>query len=211
MSTRIPVTIITGFLGSGKTTLLRHILNAEHGHRIAVIENEYAVESIDNDLLIQDRHAQIIEMNNGCICCHVRGDLVRLLGQLQARRAAGALVFDRVIIETTGLAEPSPVAQTFFVDPDIARHYRLDAILTVVDAVHALQQLASHHAAQEQVGFADRILLSKTDLVSASDLVALQARLVRLNPRAAMLPLLFGRVALEDLGEGHAGVDQTGE
>jgi G3E family GTPase len=139
----VPVTILTGFLGSGKTTLLNHILKADHGHRIAVIENEFGEAGIDNELLVQDRNEQIVEMNNGCICCTVRGDLVRILGELAAKRQAGTLAFDRVVIETTGLADPAPVAQTFFVDEEIGMHYLLDAIVTLVDAVHAPQQLAN--------------------------------------------------------------------
>ncbi|HYW57635.1 MAG TPA: GTP-binding protein [Polaromonas sp.] len=180
----IPVTILTGFLGSGKTTLLNQILKADHGHRIAVIENEFGEAGIDNELLVQDTNEQIVEMNNGCICCTVRGDLVRILNELAAKRKAGALKFDHVVIETTGLADPAPVAQTFFVDEDVQMHYLLDAIVTLVDAVHAPQQLDEHHEAQEQVGFADRLLLSKTDLVTPEALTALRNRLVRINPRA---------------------------
>ena len=161
----IPVTLLTGFLGAGKTTLLNRILGEAHGHRIAVIENEFGAVGIDSDLLVNSEE-QIVEMNNGCICCTVRGDLVRILGQLAERRARGEVAFDRVIIETTGLADPAPVAQTFFVEDTIRQHYRLDAVITIVDAVHAQQQLDEHHEAQEQVGFADRILLSKTDLVA---------------------------------------------
>ena len=135
----IPVTILTGFLGSGKTTLLNYILKQPHGHRIAVIENEFGEAGIDNELLVQDQGEQIIEMNNGCICCTVRGDLVRILGELAAKRTAGTVKFDRVVIETTGLADPAPVAQTFFVDEDIVQHYMLDAIVTLVDVKHAPQ------------------------------------------------------------------------
>jgi G3E family GTPase len=180
----IPVTILTGFLGSGKTTLLNRILQEQHGQRIAVIENEFGEAGIDNDLLVQDREEQIVEMNNGCICCTVRGDLVRILGDLAAKRRAGALHFDRVIIETTGLADPAPVAQTFFVDEGVTTQYLLDAIVTMVDAVHAPQQLDEHHEAQEQVAFADRVLISKTDLVTPFQLQALRQRLVQMNPRA---------------------------
>ena len=180
----IPVTILTGFLGSGKTTLLNHILGQPHGHRIAVIENEFGEAGIDNELLVQDRNEQIVEMNNGCICCTVRGDLVRILGELVAKKDAGSLQFDRVVIETTGLADPAPVAQTFFVDEDIGKRYLLDAIVTLVDAKHAPAQLTEHHEAQEQVGFADRILLTKTDLVDAQALLELRQRLARMNPRA---------------------------
>ena len=195
----IPVTILTGFLGSGKTTLLNHILKAEHGQRIAVIENEFGEAGIDNELLVQDAGEQIVEMNNGCICCTVRGDLVRILGELAAKRQTGTLAFDRVVIETTGLADPAPVAQTFFVDEDIGMHYLLDAIVTLVDAVHAPEQLREHHEAQEQVGFADRIVLTKTDLVPMTDILTLKARLMRMNPRAAITEARFGQIDLQDV------------
>ena len=195
----IPVTILTGFLGSGKTTLLNHILKADHGHRIAVIENEFGEAGIDNELLVQDRNEQIVEMNNGCICCTVRGDLVRILGELSAKRQAGTLAFDRVVIETTGLADPAPVAQTFFVDEEIGMHYLLDAIVTLVDTVHAPQQLNEHHEAQEQVGFADRIVLTKTDLTSAAGVAALKTRLVQMNPRAAITTARFGQIDLAEV------------
>ena len=195
----IPVTILTGFLGSGKTTLLNRILKEQHGQRIAVIENEFGEAGIDNELLVQDGDEQIIEMNNGCICCTVRGDLVRILGELQARRAAGVIQFERVIIETTGLADPAPVAQTFFVDEQIGMHYLLDAIVTMVDAVHADAQLDEHHEAQEQVGFADRILVSKTDLVSPEALIKLEQRLVHMNPRARIRSAHFGQAPIDEL------------
>ena len=195
----IPVTILTGFLGSGKTTLLNRILKEQHGRRIAVIENEFGEAGIDNELLVQDRDEQIVEMNNGCICCTVRGDLVRILGELYAKKKSGELDFERVIIETTGLADPAPVAQTFFVDDEINMHYLLDAIVTMVDAHHAEQQLDEHHEAQEQVGFADRLLLSKTDLVSADQATALMARLRRMNPRAPMQAAHFGQAPIEQL------------
>jgi G3E family GTPase len=196
---QIPVTILTGFLGSGKTTLLNRILQEQHGHRIAVIENEFGEAGIDNDLLVQDRDEQIVEMNNGCICCTVRGDLVRILGELYTRRKAGELRFDRVVIETTGLADPAPVAQTFFVDEDISQQYLLDAIVTMVDAKHAPQQLDEHHEAQEQVGFADRILITKTDVAAADEVAALRRRLVQMNPRARIGEARHGRADVDDL------------
>ena len=196
---QIPVTILTGFLGSGKTTLLNRILKERHGHRIAVIENEFGEAGIDNELLVQDRDEQIIEMNNGCICCTVRGDLVRILGELHAKKQAGQLHFDRVIIETTGLADPAPVAQTFFVDDDIGQQYLLDAIVTMVDAKHAPEQLDEHHEAQEQVGFADRILITKTDVVQPYDVAQLRQRLVKMNPRAKIGEAKHGVAAIEDL------------
>lgn len=198
-SSLIPVTILTGFLGSGKTTLLNYILKQPHGHRIAVIENEFGEAGIDNELLIQEQGEQIIEMNNGCICCTVRGDLVRILGELAGKRRAGTLQFGRVVIETTGLADPAPVAQTFFVDEDITQNFMLDAIVTLVDAKHAPLQLDEHHEAQEQVGFADRILLTKTDLVNPDEVRALRQRLARMNPRARIAESRQGVAALEDL------------
>ncbi len=195
----IPVTILTGFLGAGKTTLLKRILTEDHGHRIAVIENEFGEESIDNDLLFRDQAEQIIEMNNGCLCCTVRGDLVEILGRLQSRRKANELSFDRVVIETTGLAEPGPVAQTFFVDDQVAEHFLLDAIITVVDAVHGDQQLNDHSEARAQVGFADRLLISKADKATPEALQALKSRLVRMNPRAVIREAHFGEAPLEDI------------
>jgi G3E family GTPase len=196
---QVPVTILTGFLGSGKTTLLNRILQDNHGQRIAVIENEFGEAGIDNELLVQERGEQIIEMNNGCICCTVRGDLIRILGTLSEKRGRGELVFDRVIIETTGLADPGPVAQTFFMDDKIHADYLLDAVVTVVDAKHAPTQLEQHHEAQEQVGFADRILLSKTDLVAEQDTEALLQRLQAINPRAPVKRVHFGETDLKEI------------
>ncbi|MGB6056248.1 MAG: GTP-binding protein [Burkholderiaceae bacterium] len=193
----IPTTILTGFLGAGKTTLLNRILQERHGHRIAVIENEFGEENIDNEILVQDSGEQIVEMNNGCICCTVRGDLILALSALGQKREAGELAFDHVIIETTGLANPGPVAQTFFMDEEVASQFRLDAIVTVVDARHAMRQLDEHEEAQRQVGFADRILLSKTDLVGADDVRELRARLQRINPRAPIDTADFGRAPLD--------------
>ena len=195
----VPVTILTGFLGSGKTTLLNRILQEQHGQRIAVIENEFGEAGIDNELLVQNAGEQIVEMNNGCICCTVRGDLVRILGELQAKREAKQLEFGRVIIETTGMADPGPVAQTFFMDEDIGSYYLLDSIVTLVDAKHADKQLDDLREAQEQVGFADRILLSKTDLVSVAEVEQLKARLLNMNPRAPIKPVHFGNTPLADI------------
>ena len=197
--TLVPATILTGFLGAGKTTLLNRILREPHGHRIAVIENEFGEENIDNEILVQDSNEQIVEMSNGCICCTVRGDLILALGSLAQKRNAGELDFDHVVIETTGLANPGPVAQTFFMDDEVATHYMLDAIITVVDAKHAMLQLDEHEEAQRQVGFADRLLLSKTDLVDAGDVEALCARLKRINPRAPVGKADFGQVPIDEV------------
>jgi G3E family GTPase len=195
----IPVTILTGFLGAGKTTLLNRILHEQHGHKIAVIENEFGEEGIDNELLVQEREERIVEMNNGCICCTVRGDLVRILGDLAARRRSRQIQFERVIIETTGLADPSPVAQTFFIDDSIAERFLLDGVLTVVDAVHGSQQLDDNREAVEQVAFSDRILLSKTDLTTPEKTAALRARLAAINPRAPIREVHFGETPIADL------------
>jgi G3E family GTPase len=195
----IPTTILTGFLGAGKTTLLNRILQEQHGFKIAVIENEFGQENIDNEILVQDSTEQIVEMNNGCICCTVRGDLIVALTALAQKRDDGELAFDRIVIETTGLANPGPVAQTFFMDEEVAMHYMLDAVITVVDARHAMQQLSEHEEAQRQVGFADRILLSKTDLVSADDVAALSERLMRINPRAPIGKADFGIAPIADI------------
>ncbi len=195
----IPATILTGFLGSGKTTLLNRILHERHGEKIAVIENEFGEAGIDNEILVQDKDEQILEMNNGCICCTVRGDLVRILGELAAKRKAGKLKFDRVIIETTGLAEPGPVAQTFFMDEAIHEQYVLDAVITVVDAKHAPQQLSDNGEARAQIGFADRLLLSKTDLVAEEETQQLMARLRKMNPRASFQRVHFGETPLKEI------------
>jgi G3E family GTPase len=194
----VPVTILTGFLGSGKTTLLNRILQEDHGHRIAVIENEFGEIGIDNDI-IETSAEQIVEMNNGCICCTVRGDLIRILSDLKGKREQGTLKFDRVVIETTGMADPGPVAQTFFTDEEIGAYYLLDSILTLVDAKHAEKQLDEFREAQEQVGFADRVLLSKTDLVTDDDVKRLADRIKRMNPRAPIKSVHFGAAPLEEL------------
>ena len=194
----VPVTILTGFLGAGKTTLLNRILKEDHGHRIAVIENEFGEVGVDGEI-IESSDEQILEMNNGCICCTVRGDLIRILGSLRDKRDRGALAFDRVIIETTGMADPGPVAQSFFTDEEIGNYYLLDSILTVVDAKHAEHQLDEFREAQEQVGFADRILLSKTDLIAEEEAQKLIDRLRHMNPRAAVKKVHFGAAPIEEI------------
>ncbi|MFM9968549.1 MAG: CobW family GTP-binding protein [Burkholderiales bacterium] len=195
----VPVTILTGFLGSGKTTLLNRILKENHGHKIAVIENEFGEAGVDNDILLDSGEEQIVEMNNGCICCTVRGDLIRILSDLRERRESGKLKFDRVVIETTGMANPGPVAQTFFLDESIGNYYLLDSVLTLVDAKHAHKQLDDFNEAQEQVGFADRILLSKTDLVTDAEQEILRKRLVQLNPRAPIRKVHFGNAPVGEI------------
>jgi G3E family GTPase len=195
----IPATILTGFLGSGKTTLLKRLLGEAHGQKIAVIENEFGEENIDTDILVTESKEQIVQMSNGCICCTIREDLRETLQLLAAKRRKGLLDFDRVVIETTGLADPGPVAQTFFMDEEIAETYLLDSIVTLVDAVHAPQQLDQRQEARRQVGFADQIFLSKTDLVSAEDVDALIHRLKHMNPRAPIKAVHFGEVPIGEV------------
>ncbi|HEY1999457.1 GTP-binding protein [Paraburkholderia sp.] len=195
----IPVTILTGFLGSGKTTLLKRILNEKHGMKIAVIENEFGEENIDNEILVQDANEQIIQMSNGCICCTIRGDLARVLSDLAAKKQAGELDFDRVVIETTGLANPGPVAQTFFMDNEIADEFLLDAIITLVDAKHAGHQLDEHEVVQRQVGFADRLFITKSDLIDEKTMGDLRHRLLHMNPRAAIKVVNFGEADIKEI------------
>ncbi|WP_288251391.1 GTP-binding protein [uncultured Hydrogenophaga sp.] len=195
----IPATILTGFLGSGKTTLLKRVLTEAHGQKIAVVENEFGEENIDNEILVADTTENIIQMSNGCICCTIRDDLRATLADLAQKKRKGELDFDRVVIETTGLADPGPVAQTFFMDDEVAEQYLLDAIVTLVDAKHAAQQLNDRQEARRQVGFADQIFISKADLVSPQEVDALTHRLKHMNPRAAMRPAHFGEVAIKEV------------
>ncbi len=195
----IPATILTGFLGSGKTTLLKRVLEGAHGQKIAVIENEFGEENIDSDILVSDTQERIIQMSNGCICCTIREDLRATLRDLAEKKRKGELDFERVVIETTGLADPGPVAQTFFMDDEIAESYLLDSILTLVDAKHAPTQLDERQEARRQIGFADQIFISKADLVSADEVTALMHRLQHMNPRAPQKVVHFGEVALSEV------------
>ena len=195
----IPATILTGFLGSGKTTLLKRVLTEAHGQKIAVIENEFGDENIDNEILVQDSKEQIIQLNNGCVCCSIREDLRTTLADLAEKKRKGELTFDRVVIETTGLADPGPVAQTFFMDDEIAESYLLDSILTLVDAKHAQGQLDTRQEARRQIGFADQIFISKTDLVDDATVDALIHRVKHMNPRAPQRRVNFGEVPISEV------------
>ena len=177
--TQVPVTVLTGYLGAGKTTLLNRILSEQHGKRYAVIVNEFGEIGIDNDLIV-DADEEVFEMNNGCVCCTVRGDLIRILGGLMKRKDK----FDAILVETTGLADPAPVAQTFFADDEIKSRTKLDSITTVVDAKNILARLDDSSEAAEQIAFADQIILNKTDLASREELTAIERRLRALNPFA---------------------------
>ena len=195
----IPTTVLTGFLGSGKTTLLKRLLTEAHGMKIAVIENEFGEENIDNDILVSDTSENIIQMSNGCVCCTIREDLRTTLRDLAERRRKKEIAFDRVVIETTGLADPGPVAQTFFMDDEVAESFLLDAIVTLVDAKHAAQQLNDRQEVRRQIGFADQIFITKADLVDAAELEALQHRIKHMNPRAPQQVVHFGEVSLKSV------------
>ena len=198
MDPRIPVTVLTGYLGAGKTTLLNRILGEDHGRRYAVIVNEFGEIGIDGDL-IASGDEELFEMNNGCICCTVRGDLIRTLHGLLLRGAAGAKAFDAIVVETTGLADPGPVAQTFFVDPVLQERLVLDSITTVVDARHIALRLDDSREAAEQIAFADQIVLNKTDLVSEDELTRVEARLRRINPLAPIHRAHRAQLALDQI------------
>jgi G3E family GTPase len=195
----IPATILTGFLGSGKTTLLKRVLSETHGRKIAVIENEFGEENIDNEILVADTTEQILQLSNGCVCCTIREDLRSTLATLAEKRRKGELDFERVVIETTGLADPGPVAQTFFMDDEIAESYLLDSILTLVDAKHAEGQLDARQEARRQVGFADQIFISKSELVDEAEVNALVHRLKHMNPRAPQRKVHFGEVPISEV------------
>ena len=191
---KIPATVLTGYLGAGKTTLLNRILTEPHGKKYAVIINEFGEVGIDNDLVV-GADEEVFEMNNGCICCRVRGDLIRIISQLLKRKGK----FDGIIIETTGLADPGPVAQTFFADEEIAAGARLDGIITVVDARHLLQRLSDAPEAEEQVAFADVILLNKTDLVTPAELAIVERRIKAINPYAKLHKTQNCQIALDEV------------
>ena len=195
----IPATVLTGFLGAGKSTLLRRVLTEAHGRKIAVIENEFGEENIDSEIIVSGGDEQIIQLSNGCLCCGIRDDLRATLVDLAERRRSGEIAFDQVVIETTGLADPGPIAQTFFLEPAITADYRPDAVLTLVDAKHAMEQLDSRGEARRQVGFADRLFISKADLVDEAELEVLSDRLRRMNPRAPQSTVAFGDVALSEV------------
>ncbi|MBN9021374.1 MAG: GTP-binding protein [Rhizobiales bacterium] len=179
--TQIPVTVLTGYLGAGKTTLLNRILSENHGKKYAVVVNEFGEIGIDNDLIVESDE-EVYEMNNGCVCCTVRGDLIRVVEGLMKRPGG----FDGILVETTGLADPAPVAQTFFMDDDVRAKAKLDAVVTVADAKHLIQRLADAPEAQEQIGFADVVLLNKTDLVGPDELAAVERRIRAINPHAVI-------------------------
>lgn len=202
---KIPVTVLTGYLGAGKTTLLNRILSEDHGRRYAVIVNEFGEIGIDNDLIV-GADEEVFEMNNGCVCCTVLGDLIRVLQGLMKRQSAAGKGFDAIIVETTGLADPGPVAQTFFVDEDVKAKTALDSVTTVVDAKHIDQTLTHSREAREQIAFADQIVLNKTDLADAEALEALEARLHRMNPMARIHRAERSNVPLDAI-LGRAGFD----
>ena len=205
--TQTPVTVLTGYLGAGKTTLLNRILTEDHGKRYAVIVNEFGEIGIDNDLVV-DADEEVFEMNNGCVCCTVRGDLIRIVGGLMKRKGG----FDAIIIETTGLADPGPVAQTFFVDDEVKTKTKLDSVTTVVDAKHVLPRIADSKEAREQIAFADQIVLNKTDLVSPAELAQVEATLRRMNPLAPIHRAVRSDVPLETvLGRGGFDLDRIVE
>ena len=209
--TRTPVTVLTGYLGAGKTTLLNRILSEDHGRKYAVIVNEFGEIGIDNDLIV-GADEEVFEMNNGCVCCTVRGDLIRVVQGLTKRMTRDGAGFDAIIVETTGLADPGPVAQTFFVDDDVKAKTRLDSVTTLVDAKHILLRLSDSREALEQIAFADQIVLNKTDLVDENELRMIEARIRRINPLAPIHRAERSNVPLEAiLGRGGFDLDRIVE
>jgi len=198
MSDKIPVTVLTGYLGAGKTTLLNRILTEDHGKRYAVIVNEFGEIGIDNDLVV-GADEDVFEMNNGCVCCTVRGDLIRVVAGLMKRQRPGKPAFDAIIVETTGLADPGPVAQTFFVDEDVKAKTQLDSVTALVDAKHVMARLDDSKEAREQVAFADRIILNKVDLASEEELAEVERRLRKLNPLAPITRAERANVPLDQV------------
>src|SRR5471030_2201512 len=204
MSDKVPVTVLAGYLGAGKTTLLNRILSEQHGQKYSVIVNEFGEIGIDNDLVVGSDE-EVFEMNNGCVCCTVRGDLIRILTGLMRRKGG----FDAIIVETTGLADPGPVAQTFFVDDEVRAKTKLDSVTTVVDAKHIELRLDDSREAREQIAFADQIVLNKTDLVTEAELQTVEARLHRLNPLAPIHRAQRSNVPLDAiLGRGGFDLDR---
>ncbi|OHB30996.1 MAG: cobalamin biosynthesis protein CobW [Phenylobacterium sp. RIFCSPHIGHO2_01_FULL_69_31] len=199
LSTKIPVTVLTGYLGAGKTTLLNRILSEDHGKKYAVVVNEFGEVGIDNDLIV-GADEEVFEMNNGCVCCTVRGDLIRVLSGLMKRKGR----FDGIIVETTGLADPAPVAQTFFVDDDVRARTELDSVTTVVDAKHLPLRLKDSREAAEQIAFADQIILNKTDLVSEAELAEVERAIRSLNPMAPIRRAQRSNVPLDAILGRHA-------
>lgn len=199
LSTKIPVTVLTGYLGAGKTTLLNRILSEDHGKKYAVVVNEFGEVGIDNDLIV-GADEEVFEMNNGCVCCTVRGDLIRVLSGLMKRKGR----FDGIIVETTGLADPAPVAQTFFVDDDVRARTELDSVTTVVDAKHLPLRLKDSREAAEQIAFADQIILNKTDLVTEAELAEVERAIRTLNPMAPIRRAQRSNVPLDAILGRHA-------